>query len=99
MRHLNKLVVKEKRGRKRYILFQHSGKSKRKIIENFFGQYSSIINGKIRWKIVNLESEKGIILVDHKKSLRTRELMDKEGKEIGIKPIKTSGTLKSLMKA
>ena len=99
MRHLNKLVVKEKRGRKRYILFQHNGKSKRKIIENFFGQYSRIINGKIRWKLVKLETDKGIILVDHKKSHQTRELIDNKGKEIGIKPLKTSGTLKSLMKA
>jgi RNase P/RNase MRP subunit POP5 len=92
------VVVKEKRGRKRYILFEHTKKVELKSIKAFLKQNSELINGKIRWRIINFENENSIILIDHTKSIITRELIEENSEKLGIKPIKTSGTLKALQK-
>tara|TARA_B100001250_G_scaffold45917_1_gene36018 strand:- start:264 stop:542 length:279 start_codon:yes stop_codon:yes gene_type:complete len=92
------LVVKEKRGRKRYILFEHTKKVELNHIKMFLKQNSELINGKIRWRIITFEKEKSIILVDHTKSHITRNLIEENREKLGIKPIKTSGTLKALQK-
>jgi len=92
------LVVKEKRGRKRYILFEHTQKVELNSIKTFLKQNSELINGKIRWKIINFENEKSIILIDHTKSVITRNLIKENSDKLGIKPVKTSGTLKALTK-
>ena len=92
------MVVKEKRGRKRYILFEHTKKVDLKHIKMFLKQNSELINGKIRWRIITFETDKSIILVDHRKSNITRKLIEENSDNLGIKPIKTSGTLKALQK-
>ena len=92
------MVVKEKRGRKRYILFEHTKKVELNNIKTFLKQNSELINGKIRWRIINFENENSIILIDHTKSIITRELIEENSEKLGIKPIKTSGTLKALQK-
>ena len=92
------MVVKEKRGRKRYILFEHTQKVELNSIKTFLKQNSELINGKIRWKIINFENEKSIILIDHTKSVITRNLIKENSDKLGIKPVKTSGTLKALTK-
>ena len=92
------MVVKEKRGRKRYILFEHTKKVELNSIKTFLKQNSELINGKIRWRIINFENEKSIILIDHTKSVITRNLIEENSDKLGIKPVKTSGTLKALTK-
>ena len=92
------MVVKEKRGRKRYILFEHTKKIEKKNIKAFLKQHSESINGKIRWRIINFESEKSILLIDHTKARVTRNLIEENGEKLGIKSVKTSGTLKALRK-
>ena len=92
------MVVKERRGRKRYILFKHTKKVELDKIKAFLKQKSEIINGKIRWRIISFEAEKSIILIDHTKSVITRNLIKENSDKLGIKPVKTSGTLKALTK-
>ena len=92
------MVVKEKRGRKRYILFEHTKKVELEHIKMFLNQNSELINGKIRWRIITFETEKSIILIDHTKSHITRHLIEENREKLGIRPIKTSGTLKALQK-
>ena len=92
------MVVKERRGRKRYVLFEHVKNVQRNNIKSFLKQYSEQINGKIRWRIITFEIEKSIILVDHTKAAILRRLVEENNEKLGIKPIKTSGTLKALSK-
>ena len=92
------MVVKEKRGRKRYILFEHTKKVEKNIIKAFLKQHSESINGKIRWRIINFENKNSIILVDHTKAIIIRNLIEVNSEKLGIKSIKTSGTLKALQK-
>ena len=92
------MVVKEKRGRKRYILFKHSEKANQNKIKAFLKQHSEAINGKIKWRIIVFETKQSILLVDHTKANITRTLIEKYNTDLGIESIKTSGTLKSLRK-
>ena len=92
------MVVKEKRGRKRYILFEHTKKVELNSIKTFLKRNSELINGKIHWRIIKFEKEKSIILIDHTKSVITRNLIKENSDKLGIKPVKTSGTLKALTK-
>ena len=92
------MVVKEKRGRKRYILFEHTKKVEKNNIKAFLKLHSEAINGKIRWRIINFENENSIILVDHTKARIIRNLIEENSGKLGIKSIKTSGTLKALQK-
>ena len=92
------MVVKEKRGRKRYILFEHTKKVEKNNIKAFLKQHSESINGKIRWRIINFENKNTIILVDHTKARIIRNLIEVNSEKLGIKSIKTSGTLKALQK-
>ena len=84
------MVVKEKRGRKRYILFEHTKKVELNNIKMFLKQNSELINGKIRWRIITFEKEKCIILIDHTKSHITRNLIEENREKLGIRPIRTS---------
>ena len=92
------MVVKEKRGRKRYILFEHTKKAEKNNIKAFLKQNSEAINGKICWRIINFESKNSIILIDHTKARITRDLIEENREDLGIKPVRTSGTLKALRK-
>ena len=92
------MVVKENRGRKRYILFEHTKEVEKNSIKIFLEQNSKLINGKIRWRIITFETGKSIILIDHTKSHITRNLIEENREKLGIRPIKTSGTLKGLRK-
>ena len=91
------MVVKENRGRKRYILFSHSSNTSKANIENFIKKEIHILGGKIRSKLIKLDSKKGIIRVDHNLLTKAREIMNKK-KTFGIKTMRTSGTLKTLEK-
>ena len=90
------MVVKKKRGRKRYILFTHDSDVSRNQINNFFNMHLKELKGKIKSKLVKYNSNNGIIRVDHKLSQDAREIMNRNGREMGIKTIRTSGTLKGL---
>ena len=91
------MVVKENRGRKRYILFSHSSNTSKANIENFIKKEIRILGGKIRSKLIKLDSKKGVIRVDHNLLTKARHIMNNE-KTLGIKTIRTSGTLKTLEK-
>ncbi|SVA83955.1 uncharacterized protein METZ01_LOCUS136809, partial [marine metagenome] len=55
------VVVKERRGRKRYILFNHAnGVSKDKIAKNLSKEFEGL-DGKIKWKLINYDSKTGIV--------------------------------------
>ena len=91
------MVVKENRGRKRYILFSHSGNASKANIENFIKNEIHILGGKIRSKLIKFDSKKSIIRVDHNLLTKARNIMNKK-KSLEIKTIRTSGTLKTLEK-
>ena len=92
------MVVKDKRGRKRYILFKHPRNISQKEIYSFLKNLFSELKGKIKWKIIQFEENYGILLIDHKLIKSIREILDQRGMEKGISTTKTSGTLKALMK-
>ncbi len=92
------MVVKEKRGRKRYILFKHSEKADKNKMKAFLKQNSEKINGKIKWRIIAFETNQSILLVDHTKANTTRTLIEDSNTDLGVESIKTSGTLKALRK-
>mgnify|MGYP000328985926 CR=1 FL=1 len=91
------MVVKEDRGRKRYILFSHSGQTSKSILEKFIRDEIQILGGKIRSKLIKFGSKKSVIRVDHNLLTKAREIMNKK-KTLEIKTIITSGTLKTLEK-
>ena len=90
------MVVKQNRGRKRYILFTHDSNVSRKQINNFFNSYFKELKGKIKSKLVKYNSNNGIVRVDHKLTEQARKIMNNEGSKMGIETVRTSGTLKGL---
>ena len=92
------MVVKDKKGRKRYLLFKHPKNIPQKEIYSFLKNIFSELKGKIKWKIMRFEEDYGILLIDHKLIITVREILNQRGMEKGINTIKTSGTLKALMK-
>ena len=91
------MVVKEYRGRKRYILFSHSVNTSKTIIEKFIRDEIQILGGKIKSKLIKFDLKKGIIRVDHNLLDKARNIMNKKD-SLKIKTIRTSGTLKALSK-
>ena len=91
------MVVKEDRGRKRYILFSHSGHNSKKEIQNLIRKEISTLGGKIKSKLIKLDLKKGVIRVDHTILSEVRDIMNKN-ESPRIKTIRTSGTLKALEK-
>ena len=51
------MVVKEKRGRKRYILFKHSNKGPKINLNNFFRKKIGNLESKIKCKLIEADSE------------------------------------------
>ena len=90
------MVVKQKRGRKRYILFKNRKKVEVGIIKSFLANNSESLRGKIKWRIIEFKREYSIILVDHTKSIVLRKLFEENIETLGLEPIKTSGTLRAL---
>ena len=90
------MVVKEKRGRKRYVLFTHPKELTRKGAYNFFDKILSNTETKIKWKIVRYDNEAGVLLLDHKIASIACETINNTSKV--IKTERTSGTLKALGK-
>ena len=90
------MVVKQNRGRKRYILFTHSPSAKRNQINQFLNEECKALDGKISLKLMKYDSKRGIIRVDHKIVRKVRNLMNKNGSEMQINTVRTSGTLKGL---
>jgi|TARA_B110000263_G_scaffold141159_1_gene122437 RNase P/RNase MRP subunit POP5 len=90
------MVVKEKRGRKRYILFKHSNKGPKSNLINFFRKKIGNLESKIKCKLIEADLENGIVRVDHKLLDKSREIMNNESEELKIITIKTSGTIKGL---
>jgi RNase P/RNase MRP subunit POP5 len=90
------MVVKEKRGRKRYILFKHSNKGPKSNLINFFRKKIGNLESKIKCKLIEADLESGIVRVDHKLLDKSREIMNNESEELKIITIKTSGTIKGL---
>ena len=76
------MVVKQNRGRKRYILFTHGSDVSRNQINNFFNMHLKELKGKIKSKLVKYNSNNGIIRVDHKLSQDAREIMNRNGREM-----------------
>ena len=90
------MVVKEKRGRKRYIFFKHSNKGPKNNLINFFRTKIGNIESKIKWKLIEVNIENGIVRVDHKLLDKSREIMNNESEELKIITVRTSGTIKGL---
>ncbi len=90
------MVVKEKRGRKRYILFKHSNKGSMSNLINFFRTKIGNLESKIKWKLIEVNIENGIVRVDHKLLDKSREIMNNESEELKIITVRTSGTIKGL---
>ena len=91
------MVVKEKRGRKRYILFSHSGDNSKNDILNFIKNEIFALGGKIKCKLIKFDLKKGIIRVEHTLLAKVRAMINKN-ESLKIKTIRTSGTLKALGK-
>ena len=90
------MTVKDKVGRKRYILIETDDKfskmKMKKIMEN-------ILNGtneKIRWRVMNSKEKMMIVRVDHKVSDLVRKELNGMIEGVKFKSLKTSGTMKSL---
>ena len=92
------MVVKEKRGRKRYILFNHAKGVPKNKIANVLSKAFEGLGGKIMWKLINYDSRTGVVRVDHKIVARARDIMNQSGTEFEVKTLRTSGTLKGLKK-
>ena len=90
------MVVKEKKGRKRYILFRHSNKGPKSNLINFFRKKIGSLEAKIKCKLIKSNTEKGIVRVDHTLSEISKKIMNNESDELKIITIKTSGTIKGL---
>ena len=92
------MTVKEKVGRKRYILIEIN----REISK---GKIRSIIKDKIddesvknRWRLINKEGKTIILRVDHKIVDVVRKEINGVTEGVEFKSIKTSGTIKNLKK-
>jgi len=92
------MVVKQNRGRKRYILFTHSASTTKNQVNRFLNDRCKELNGKIRLKLMKYDSKRGIVRVDHKLAKQAREIMNRNGTEMKIQTVRTSGTLKGLEK-
>ena len=92
------MVVKENRGRKRYILFSHSAKSEA-AMKKFIRDEIDILGGKIKSKLIKFNPTEGVIRIDHNLVANVREIMNHDSENIGIKTIRTSGTLKNIEKS
>ena len=90
------MVVKQNRGRKRYILFTHC--TTKNQVNRFLNDRCKELNGKIRLKLMKYDSKRGIVRVDHKLAKQAREIMNRNGTEMKIQTVRTSGTLKGLEK-
>ena len=55
------MVVKQNRGRKRYILFTHGSDVSRNQINNFFNMHFKELKGKIKSKLIKYNSNNGIV--------------------------------------
>ena len=92
------MVVKQNRGRKRYILFTHSVSTTKNQINRFLNGQGKELNDKIRLKLMKYDSERGIVRGDHKVAKQARESLNRNGTEMKIQTVRTSGTLKGLEK-
>ena len=90
------MVVKQNRGRKRYILFTHSVSKNQ--INRFLNDHCKELNDKIRLKLMKYDSKRGIVRVDHNFAKQAREILNRNGTEMKIQTVRTSGTLKGLEK-
>jgi len=93
------MVVKEKRGRKRYILFKHSNKGPKINLEDFFRKKIGNLKSKIKCKLIESNKKNGIVRIDHKLLEESRDIMNNKSEELNIITIKTSGTIKGLKKS
>ena len=80
------------------MLLEHTEKIELDDFRSFLKKNSELLKGKIRWRIIAFEDKKSIVLVDHTKSIAIRKLIEINSDELGMKSIKTSGTLKALRK-
>ena len=89
------MVVKEKRGRKRYILFQCSKEFDKSEIDKIILKEIKSLKSKIKCKLIKFNGKEGIVLVGHNLLNESREIMNRKE---GINTIASSGTLKGLNK-
>ena len=90
------MTVKEKIGRKRYILVEMGNKvsktKMKKIMENILNGKT----GKIRWRLMNIKEKTMIVRVDHKIADSVRKELNGVIEGVEFKSLRTSGTMKSL---
>ncbi len=92
------MTVKDKVGRKRYILIEIDKEISKGKIRSIIGhKIDSKIKGN-KWRLINKEGKTIILRVDHKVADIVREEMNSVNEGIEFKSIKTSGTIKSLKK-
>ena len=79
-------------------MFTHSVSTTKNQINRFLNDQCKELNDKIRLKLMKYDSKRGIVRVDHKLAKQAREILNKNGTEMKIQTVRTSGTLKGLEK-
>jgi|TARA_B100001123_G_C15121441_1_gene951515 RNase P/RNase MRP subunit POP5 len=92
------VTVKDKVGRKRYILIEIDKEISKGKIRSIIEHKMDKEIGENRWRLINKEGKTIILRVDHKVADIVRKEMNGVNEGVEFKSIKTSGTIKSLKK-
>ena len=90
------MTVKDKVGRKRYILIETDEQISKMKMKNIMENILNEKNEKIRWRVMNSKEKMMIVRVDHKVSDLVRKELNGMIEGVKFKSLKTSGTMKSL---
>ena len=90
------MTVKDKVGRKRYILIETDEQVSKMKMKNIMENILNEKNEKIRWRVMNSKEKLMIVRVDHKVSDLVRKELNGMIEGVKFKSLKTSGTMKSL---
>ena len=79
-------------------MFTHSVSTTKNQVNRFLNDKCKELNCKIRLKLMKYDSKRGVVRVDHKLAKQARDIMNRNGTEMKIQTVRTSGTLKGLEK-
>ena len=90
------MTVKEKVGRKRYILVEMDNKVSKAKMKKIIGTLLNGTTGKIEWRLMNMKGKTMIVRVDHRIASSVRKELNGVIEGVEFKSLKTSGTMRSL---